>query len=132
MTPAASLLDPDSNPALYVAAVLTLYVDLPDTPLRASAQDQRQARSWFDRGVALEVVETALLLACLRRMAAALRRAAPAANPFPGLLPTRHRGTPGTSRSRRLSPIPAPQAPQHRRQPRVRPKVQKSTFSDDR
>ena len=36
MTPAASLLQPDSNPALYVAAVLTLYVDLPDTPLRAS------------------------------------------------------------------------------------------------
>jgi len=36
MTPAASILEPDSNPVLYVAAVLTLYVDLPDTPLRAS------------------------------------------------------------------------------------------------
>ena len=34
MTPAASLLQPDSNPALYVSSVLTLYVDLPDTPLR--------------------------------------------------------------------------------------------------
>ena len=44
-----------------------LYVDLPDTPLRANTQDQRQARSWFDRGVPLAVVETALLLACLRR-----------------------------------------------------------------
>jgi len=32
MTPAASILEPNSNPALYVAAVLTLYVDLPDTP----------------------------------------------------------------------------------------------------
>ncbi len=68
MTPAASILDPNSNPAAYVAAVLTLYVDLPDTPLRASVPDQRQARLWFDRGVPLEVAETALLLACLRRM----------------------------------------------------------------
>lgn len=66
MTPAASILDPN-NPTAYVAAVLTLYVELPDTPLRASVPDQRQARLWFDRGVALEVVETALLLACLRR-----------------------------------------------------------------
>jgi hypothetical protein len=67
MTPAASILEPDSNPTLYVAAVLTLYVDLTDTPLRASVPDQRQARIWFDRGVTLEAVETALLLACLRR-----------------------------------------------------------------
>ena len=67
MTPAASILEPNSNPALYVNAVLTLYVDLPDTPLRAGVPDQRQARIWFDRGVPLEVVETALLLACLRR-----------------------------------------------------------------
>ena len=67
MTPAASILDPNSNSALYVSTVLTLYVDLPDTPLRASVPDQRQARLWFDRGVPLEVVETALLLACLRR-----------------------------------------------------------------
>jgi hypothetical protein len=67
MTPASSILDPNSNPAAYVAAVLTLYVDLPDTPLRTSVSDQRQARLWFDRSVPLEVVETALLLACLRR-----------------------------------------------------------------
>jgi hypothetical protein len=69
MTPAATILEPNSNPALYVSAVLTLYVDLPDTPLRASVPDQRQARIWFDHGVPLEVVETALLLACLRRKA---------------------------------------------------------------
>jgi hypothetical protein len=68
MTSASSILEPNSNPALYVAAVLTLYVDLPDTPFRASVPDQRHAHIWFDRGVPLEVVETALLLACLRRM----------------------------------------------------------------
>src|SRR5688572_17897853 len=67
MTPAASILEPNTNAALYVAAVLTLYIDLPDTPLRASLLDQRHARIWFDRGVALEVVETAFLLASLRR-----------------------------------------------------------------
>ena len=69
MTPAASILEPNSNPALYVSAVLTLYVDLPDSPLRPSVPDQRQARIWFNRGVPLELVETALLLACLRRKA---------------------------------------------------------------
>lgn len=69
MTSAASISDPHSNPAMYVAAVLTLYVDLPDTPLRTSVPDQRQARIWFDCGVPLEVVETALLMACLRRKA---------------------------------------------------------------
>jgi hypothetical protein len=68
MTPAASLLDPSSNPALYVSSVITLYVDLPDTPLRANVQDQRNARNWFDHGIALSVVETALLLASLRRL----------------------------------------------------------------
>jgi hypothetical protein len=68
MTSAASILEPASNPAMYVTAVLTLYVDLPDTPLRTNTQDQCQARSWFDRGVPLAVVETALLLASLRRM----------------------------------------------------------------
>jgi hypothetical protein len=68
MTPVSSLLQPESNPALYVSSVLTLYVDLPDTPLRASTQDQRHARGWFDRQVPLTVVETAFLLASLRRM----------------------------------------------------------------
>jgi hypothetical protein len=69
MNSAASLLQPESNPALYASSVLTLYVDMPDTPLRANTQDQRQARSWYDRGVPLSVVETSLLLASLRRLA---------------------------------------------------------------
>jgi hypothetical protein len=68
MTPAASGLQPDSNPELYVSTVLMLYVDLPDTALRASNPDYRMARFWFDRGVPIATVESALLLASLRRL----------------------------------------------------------------
>jgi hypothetical protein len=68
MTPVGSLLQPDSNPALYVSSVLTLYVDLPDTPLRASASDQWLARRLYDEGVPLHLVETALMLGSLRRL----------------------------------------------------------------
>jgi hypothetical protein len=68
VTPAAELLQPDSNPALYIASVLTLYVDLPDTPPRASASDQWLARRLHDERVPLHLVETALLLGSLRRL----------------------------------------------------------------
>lgn len=51
----------------YVAAALLLYVELPDTPRRASAYDQAVARSLFERGVPLDVVESALWLGSLRR-----------------------------------------------------------------
>src|SRR5712691_4977062 len=131
MTSSASILEPHSNPPMYVNAVLTLYLDLPDTPLRASVTDQRQARLWFDRGVPLEVVETALLLACLRRSVRPadvppLPRIRSLAyfqpvieelleHPVPGgyLQYLRH-----TLRGTADNPAPA--------------KVQKSTFSDDR
>jgi|HubBroStandDraft_6_1064221.scaffolds.fasta_scaffold439499_3 hypothetical protein len=68
MNSAASLLDPASNPTTYVVSVLALYSDMPDTPLRSTPQDQRQARSWFDGGIPLMVVEAALLLGSLRRI----------------------------------------------------------------
>jgi hypothetical protein len=68
MTSVASLLDPASNPTAYVISVLTLYGELPDTPSRTNLQDQRQARSWFDRSIPLSLVEAALLLASLRRV----------------------------------------------------------------
>jgi hypothetical protein len=60
MTPAA-------GPA-YVAAVLLLYLDLPDTPLRPSPQDHSLAHRLHEQGVPLSVVEAALLLASLRRL----------------------------------------------------------------
>jgi len=51
----------------YVAAVLTLYLDLPDTPLRPSSLDQSLARKLYEQSVPLPLVESALLLATLRR-----------------------------------------------------------------
>jgi hypothetical protein len=57
-----------SDPGAYVAAVVTLYVELPDTPLRASSSDQWLARRFHDDGVPLHLVETALLLGSLRRL----------------------------------------------------------------
>jgi hypothetical protein len=53
---------------VYVATVLSLYVDLPDTPLRVSPQDQMLARRLQEQGVPLSLVEAAFLLASLRRL----------------------------------------------------------------
>ena len=53
---------------LYVALVLSLYVELPETPARANAQDREQAQRLFAKGVPGETVEAALLLASLRRL----------------------------------------------------------------
>ena|ERR1700688_1710229 len=64
MTPSA----PETDPAAYVAAVVMLYIELPETPLSANLQDHRQARRLHDRGVPLQLVESALLLASLRRL----------------------------------------------------------------
>ena len=56
------------NEAAYVAALILLYVDLPDTPLRPSPQDQSVARKLYQQNVPLSLVEGALLLASLRRL----------------------------------------------------------------
>ncbi len=58
---------PAGEPA-YVAAVLMLYTDLPDTPLRPSPQDQALARRLYEQSVPLSLVESALLLTSLRRL----------------------------------------------------------------
>ncbi len=54
---------------IYVAAILTQYADLPDTPLRPSLTDQALARKLHRDGMPLPLVESALLLATLRRLA---------------------------------------------------------------
>jgi hypothetical protein len=131
MTSAASILEPNSNPALYVSAVLTLYLDLPDTPLRASIPDHRQARSWFECGIPLEVVETALLMASLRRIVRPtdvppLPRIRSLAYFQPVIEELREQPAPSgylqylRLKMRHIVDVPAPGA------------VQKSTFSDDR
>jgi hypothetical protein len=52
----------------YIAAVLMTYIDLPDTPLRTGPRDQWLARQLYEQSVPLSIVESALLLASLRRL----------------------------------------------------------------
>lgn len=54
--------------AEYLAALLSLYADLPDTPLRPSPADQSLARKLFADAVPLTLIETAALLGTLRRL----------------------------------------------------------------
>ena len=57
--------------AVYIAFVLTLYADLPDTPTRPSPMDQSLARKLHQEAIPLALVESACLLATLRRLARA-------------------------------------------------------------
>src|ERR1700732_1855206 len=59
---------PNTDLDQYVQTVLTLYLELPETPWRATPQDQRHARQLQQRGVPLMLIESALLLASLRRL----------------------------------------------------------------
>jgi hypothetical protein len=59
---------PSFDATAYVADVLLLYVELPETPLRASPQDQQRVRRWQDLGIPRQFVESAFLLASLRRL----------------------------------------------------------------
>jgi hypothetical protein len=58
----------DSNPASYVPTVVALYLSLPETPIRTNTMDHRQARLLQQRAVPLRVIESAFLLASLRRL----------------------------------------------------------------
>jgi hypothetical protein len=51
----------------YVARVIDLYCALPDTTGRARPADRRLAAALCDRGIRLEIIEDALLLASGRR-----------------------------------------------------------------
>jgi hypothetical protein len=53
----------------YLSAVLKLYLDLPETPSRASPNDRKSAAELHARGTSLATVESALLLASMRRLA---------------------------------------------------------------
>lgn len=54
--------------AAYVAGLMMLYINLPETPLRCSLQDQSTAHRLYQQGVSLSLAEGALLLASLRRL----------------------------------------------------------------
>ena len=53
----------------YIHIVLRLYLELPDTPTIARRHDRRLARQLKEQGIALALVEAALLLATARRNA---------------------------------------------------------------
>jgi hypothetical protein len=75
-----SLTSPKDSPDIYVFAVLNLFVELPDTPSRASPLDEACARRFFQANIPFDVIETALLLGSLRR-----RERSPNAPPLPGI-----------------------------------------------
>jgi hypothetical protein len=64
MTGRAPRIDPDA----YIAAVLQMYLELPETPPRAGPYDRRIALDLCERRIALPTVEAAMLLASLRRL----------------------------------------------------------------
>ena len=53
----------------YTALILKAYVQLPETPSKASFNDRQTAAMLHTRGVPLFAVESALLLASVRRLA---------------------------------------------------------------
>jgi hypothetical protein len=57
------------NDAGYVHTVLKMYVGLPETPTRPRPQDRALAHELFKRGIEVPIVEAALLLASVRRLA---------------------------------------------------------------
>lgn len=52
----------------YAAAALRCYLQLPETPLKASSNDRRTAENLCARGISLATVEAALLLGTVRRL----------------------------------------------------------------
>ena len=56
----------DSND--YVAGVLKLYLELPETPRKANTNDKITASGLYERGIQMNTVESALLLASVRRL----------------------------------------------------------------
>ena len=53
----------------YISVVLEMYTALPETPARSRPADHKLAEDWHRSGITLEVVECALVLGQLRRLA---------------------------------------------------------------
>ena len=52
----------------YVAEVLKLYLELPETPCKAGTNDRITASGLWERGIPVTTVESAFLLASIRRL----------------------------------------------------------------
>lgn len=53
---------------MFVERILELYLELPETPVRASRTDRRLADELYEKRIKEEEVEAALLLATARRL----------------------------------------------------------------
>jgi len=51
----------------YLDSVIKLYIQLPDTPVKPSTNDRATAASFLYQGIPLHIVESALMLASVRR-----------------------------------------------------------------
>jgi hypothetical protein len=110
--------------------VLTLYIDLPDTPLRPSASDQWLARRFHDDGVPLNSSGDCVAPRVDTPPDSPSRCPSTVSDPLSGLFPAGHRRA-------RAHPAPESYLDYLRlkfRQTAAAPpaNVQKSTFSDDR
>lgn len=56
----------------YAAKALKLYIELPETPQKANTNDRMTAAGLYERGIQMTTVETAFLLASIRRLGRAL------------------------------------------------------------
>lgn len=59
-----SQIDPD----VYIAAVLNMYLELPETPSRAGPHDRRTALDLYEQRVTFLTIEAEMLLSSLRRL----------------------------------------------------------------
>jgi hypothetical protein len=60
--------DSQIDPDVYIAAVLKMYLELPETPSRAGPHDRRTALHLYEGRVKFLTVEAAMLLSSLRRL----------------------------------------------------------------
>jgi hypothetical protein len=59
---------PEADANQYQSTVLTLYLELPETPPGAGPHDRKTAAQLYARGITLATVESAMLLASVRRL----------------------------------------------------------------
>jgi len=52
----------------YVDKVISLYLKLPDTPVKPSNNDRITAAGFFERDIPMNIIEAALMLASIRRL----------------------------------------------------------------